>query len=438
VPTNRAIYAYRPAGEPAILVEIANPEVKMSLSNSIPRPALSACLVAALLLAGPAPARAAQLTEVAGMCEGSSNPTFYPNSHRLAVVSPRVLALFDPHGTGQQLVYRDSGPWRTETRGDVGDGFFPDPQKADRTASIALAPDGSGRQRAWVATTGHNFDTDYLVAVQLRRLSELKNADGPRVGRALIVQGAERGNARIDLAFERAPSGAYRGVLTWLRRTGDDAYALTVAWFTNLGVDLPKIHHRTTLFTSTNETPTATLVPVPGGIRLVTTDESQRLRVFEHRAQDSLGTWRMGGASVYAGPEARPSAVHLNSGATLSAVEVAPGDDLVEVTRFSATGESSTPSLSLSGYEDPALTRVGPNALLVMIRDEDGAVVSRQYDPTTGWSATDVVEIASGGGEEYAWPNPVRSSKTHLRFLVDGANCSTRSANAVLSYQRKL
>ena len=94
--------------------------------------------------------------------------------------------------------------------------------------------------------------------------------------------------------------------------------------------------------------------------------------------------------------------------------------------------------MSLPGYEDPALTRVGSNALLVMVREDDGAVVSRQYSPTTGWSATDVIEIGSEGGGNYAWPNPVRSSKTHLRLLVDGARCSTRSANAVLSYQRKI
>src|ERR687896_5152 len=325
----------------------------MSFSNSIARTALSLCLMVALLAGPVRPARAAELTEVAGVCEGSSNPTFYPNSHRMVVVSPRVLAVYDPHGTGQQLVYRDSGPWRTETRGAVTDGYFPDPQKAARTGAIALAPDGRGRQHAWVATTGHNFDTDYLVSVQLRRLSELKNANGPRVGRALIVQGAERGNARIDLAFERAPSGAFRGVMTWLRRTGDSAYALTVAWFTDLGVDLPRIHHRTTLFTSSNDIPTSTLVAVPGGIRLVTTDASGRLRVFEHRAQDRLGTRQKGSASVSAGSEARPSAVRLASGATLAAVEVTAGDDLVEVTEFSATGESSLPSLSLPATRIP-------------------------------------------------------------------------------------
>src|ERR687896_2270031 len=121
----------------------------MSFSNSIARTALSLCLMVALLLMGAAPARAAQLTEVAGVCEGSSNPTFYPNSHRMVVVSPRVLAVYDVHGTGQQLVYRDSGPWRTETRGAVTDGYFPGPQKADRTGSIALARDARGNQHAW-------------------------------------------------------------------------------------------------------------------------------------------------------------------------------------------------------------------------------------------------------------------------------------------------
>ncbi len=171
---------------------------------------------------------------------------------------------------------------------------------------------------------------------------------------------------------------------------------------------------------------------------MVTTDASGSLRVYEHRAQDPLGTWRRGSASVSAGSEARPSAVRLASGATLAAVEVTAGDDLVEVTQFSPTGGSSVPSLSLAGYEDPALTRVGSSTLLVMVREDDGGVVSREYSPSTGWSAPDVVEIGSDGGGNYAWPNPVRSSKTHLRFLVDGAKCSTRSANAVLSYQRKI
>jgi hypothetical protein len=117
-------------------------------------------------------------------------------------------------------------------------------------------------------------------------------------------------------------------------------------------------------------------------------------------------------------------------------VEVTSGDDLVEVTEFSATGESSIPSLSLSGY--PALTRVGSTVLLVMVRDDDEAIVTRQYSPTTGWSATDVVEIGSDGAGNYALPNPVRSASTHLRFLVDGEKCSTHTANAVLSYQREI
>ena len=73
-----------------------------------------------------------------------------------------------------------------------------------------------------------------------------------------------------------------------------------------------------------------------------------------------------------------------------------------------------------------------------MIRDDDDAVVTRQYSPSTGWSATDVVEIGSDGGGNYAWPNPVRSARNHLRFLVDGAKCSTHTANAVLSYQRRI
>jgi hypothetical protein len=396
-------------------------------------------VVAGLLTVVPVPAQAAELTEVAGTCDGSSNPTFFPNNHRVAVTSPRTLALYDPHGTGQQLVYRDgSGPWLTRTRGAVSNGRFPDPQKADRPASIALARDAQGVQRGWVATSGDNFDPDYLVSVQLRRLSGLKHADGPLVGRALTVQGAERGNARVDLAFERAPSGARRGVLTWLRRTGDNAYGLTVAWFTNLGVDAPRIHHRTTLFTTSSDSPTPTLVPVPGGMRLVTTEGDGDVRVFEHRAHAPLSSWRAGSATARVSLDARPSAVRLDSGRTLVAVEAASTDDAVEVIRFSSPGGSVATALRLTGYEDPSLTRVGPDTVLVMVRENDGAVVSRHYSPSSGWSSSDVVEIGPESGGNYAWPNPVRSSRTHLNFIVDGAKCPTHNANAVLSYQRQI
>ena len=328
-------------------------------------------VVAGLLTVVPVPAQAAELTEVAGTCDGSSNPTFFPNNHRIAVTSPRTLALYDPHGTGQQLVYRDgSGPWLTRTRGAVSNGRFPDPQRADRPASIALARDAQGVQRGWVATSGDNFDPDYLVSVQLRRLSGLRHADGPLVGRALTVQGAERGNARV--------------VLTWLRRTGDNAYGLTVAWFTNLGVDAPRIHHRTTLFTTTSDSPTPTLLPVPGGMRLVTTEGDGDVRVFEHRAHAPLSRWRVGSATARVSLDARPSAVRLDSGRTLVAVEAASTDDAVEVIRFSSPGGSVATALRLTGYEDPSLTRVGPDTVLVMVRENDGAVVSRHYSPSSG------------------------------------------------------
>ena len=320
----------------------------------------------------------------------------------------------------------------------MSNGRFPDPQRADRPASIALARDAQGVQRGWVATSGDNFDPDYLVSVQLRRLSGLKHADGPLVGRALTVQGAERGNARVDLAFERAPSGARRGVLTWLRRTGDNAYGLTVAWFTNLGVDAPRIHHRTTLFTTTSDSPTPTLLPVPGGMRFVTTEGDGDVRVFEHRAHAPLSRWRVGSATARVSLDARPSAVRLDSGRTLVAVEAASTDDAVEVIRFSSPGGSVATALRLTGYEDPSLTRVGPDTVLVMVRENDGAVVSRHYSPSSGWSSSDIVEIGPESGGNYAWPNPVRSSRTHLNFIVDGAKCPTRSANAVLSYQRQI
>ena len=83
--------------------------------------ATHAVALAALVLASVATPKAAIArgvsSTVAEPCEGSSDPTLYPNNHRLLVTSSgRWLALFDPAGSGLQLAWRDgAGAWSTKS-----------------------------------------------------------------------------------------------------------------------------------------------------------------------------------------------------------------------------------------------------------------------------------------------------------------------------------
>jgi hypothetical protein len=262
-----------------------------SARASVRRDAVAlACLVAATGVAGqlskaaPAPGRGlAARSEIAGPCDGSSNPTFLSNNRRLATTAGRrVLALYDPHGSGQQLVWRDRGRgWSTRTRGAVADGFMPGDRGGDRPASIALARDAAGRQHAWVVWGGHDFG--HLLSVEMRRLSQLDRAGGPRVGPELtIARAGNRGHARPTIAFERGRRGP-KGVVAWLGRA-ESSYDLVVQWFTNLNDDTPRMHHRTVLFSSGRASPTPTLVAGRRGTRLVTTTPAGRLAVFAHSA----------------------------------------------------------------------------------------------------------------------------------------------------------
>ncbi|CAN5616019.1 hypothetical protein BH24ACT26_BH24ACT26_05650 [soil metagenome] len=401
-----------------------------------------ACLLGAALLsatAGSAPVAAAQrarVTRPAGPCEGSSEPTFFPSNRRLAVTAKgRLLAVYDPHGSGQQLVWKDpGGPWRTRTTGDVNNGFFPENRRGDRPATIAVARDGRGTQHAWVVTAGPHYT--YSVALRLRRLSKLNAPGGPRVGpRVTIEAEGSGGNARPDLVFERGRRGGRRGVVSWLRRDGG-RYEMTVEWFTKLGTDTPSSHHRKVLFRSSSAQPTGTLVATPRGTALVATTARGRLRVYRHRRGAPLDRWKAGRARVKVSRSSIPSAVRLPSGALLAAVGT-PSGNVVKVVRW--RGGRARVVRRLRGYRHPSLAHVGRGAWLVMIRRRDGKVVSRRWLPRKGWSGRDRVEIGRGHGGGYSWPNALRDSRRTLRFLVQGERCpNNANSNAVLAYSRRV
>jgi hypothetical protein len=389
---------------------------------------------------GAAPSASAEVTQVAGACEGSSNPTVYASNRRVAVTrGGRVLAIFDPHGSGQQLKWRDpGGPWRTDTRGAVSNGSFPEDAPGDRTGTIAVR---SGV--AWMVWSGTNA-VEYPVSVRMARLTELDARGGPRVDEVATIAGVGRGKARPDVAFERGPRGRLRGVVTWLARSRG-SFHVVAGWFNPAGGE-PRVHHRSTVFRAPNGSATQALVPTPAGMRLVATTGRGTLRMFRHRAGAPLLRWTPGRAVVAASRGARPSGAWVASGRgstgprdTPGRVIVAVGDSAgpVRLVSFSATGRRARVVKRLAARSMPVITGGGRRAWVVMVRSGDGALLSRAFVSGSGWVKRDRVEAAAVDG--LSAPNAARGSGGRLRVLVQGDRCASNAkANEVLFAERRL
>jgi hypothetical protein len=395
------------------------------------RPAVVVVSVAVALVVAGQPALAvadgpSTVAGVSGTCDqsGSSNPTFYANNHRMLVVpgSGRVLAVFDPHGSGQKLAWRDSNStsWQSKT---LFDGSGADETLNDRTASIAL--DGNGD--AWVAWAGYSFSL--VSPVKMRRLTNLDAPEGPDLGPVVTVEPAGMGSVTVDLQFHGGV-----GFLVWNQRTGAFAYELRAATFAPTSAT-PDIQNRGTLYRSSNGSSSGTLVPTAAGMRVVA--RTGKLQVYSHVG----GTqWSAGSSSVSMPSKSKPSAVSFGD-EILVAFQSAPyNNDMVKVVRFSSTGGNATTSLSTSsGYMHPALAANGTNAWVVMVKigATGRSVVSRRLaGPNWEGEVTELSPSVADGGD-YAWPNTVREVDGRLRFLVDGKRCPTSAKrNAVLAYQR--
>lgn len=368
-------------------------------------------------------------TTVAGLqnnCDeaGSSNPTFYANNHRMVVVpgSGRLLAVFDPHGSGQKLAWRDpdSTSWQVKT---LFDGSGADETLNDRTASIAL--DGQGN--AWVAWAGYSFSR--ISPVKMRQLTDLDAADGPQLGPIVTVEAAGMGSVAADLQFHGG-----LGFVMWNQRTADSTFELRAATFAPSSAT-PMIQDRAVLYRSSNASSSATLVPTGAGMRAVA--RTGKLKVYSYGG----GTlWSAGSASVGMPSKSKPSAVALGD-TILATFQSAPfNDNIVKVVRFSNTGSSVATSLTTSpGYMHPSIAADGTSAWVVMVKraTTERSVVSRRLTGAT-WEA-DITELNAGAtdGGDYAWPNTVREVDGRLRFMVDGKRCpSSTQNNAVLAYQR--
>jgi hypothetical protein len=381
------------------------------------------------------------LSQVANPYLGSSDPTYYPSNHHLAIsAAGRLLAVHGRHKTGVQLAWRDpGGGWQTATTGGVTDGLLePSPASTgDWPASIQVAKDSTGVEHAWVVWSGFNFDK--ARPLRFRRVSDLDSPSGPTVGPLVTVREAGQGNARADVAFETATDGTQRGAISYLRRTGSSSYEYPAVWFTDLDTDTPTFHDEAVLFSSTDQNLTGSLTPTASGLRLIARTGSGKLRLYAHNPLSPLSTWLLGKAGQGAWDKARPSSVGLASGEVLAAARTSSTVHNVKVIRFSGTGSTGTVDLELTGYLNPSIASDGANAWLVMVRDSDSFIVSRQFTPGSGWSTTDQVEVGDEGGGGYTWPNTLRETDGRLRFVFGGPHFpGSTTQRAVLSYQRSV
>jgi hypothetical protein len=107
--------------------------------------------------------------------------------------------------------------------------------------------------------------------------------------------------------------------------------------------------------------------------------------------------------------------------------------------RFNSTGATATTSLETpTGYLQPSIATNGTDAWVAMVRSSNDSVVTRRMTgPSWGGDVTEITAAAGGG--DFASPNLVRTTDTHLRMLVDGKRCPTSSRrHAVIAYQRPL
>lgn len=372
------------------------------------------------------------VSEVAGELFGSGTPTYYAGNRRLAVTaSGRLLTVHGRHAQGVQLAWRDpAGGWQRQSTGARSDGLLlSGTGTGDWPAAIAVARDAAGEEHAWVVWAGPRPTTGR--SLQMVRLSNLDAPAGPTVGPTQTIDTPALGGAyKPDIAFERAPDGSSRGVIVWSRQSGIGTYDIVTGWFTDLGSSTPAVTDRTVIHTSDSTARHGSLVPGNGRTRVIARSSSA-FRVYSHPATAPLASWTKSatvGASL--GSSSTPAGVELTSG-DLLAVGEGTGTDNVLVQRFSADGTVRPVELSLTGYRHPTITTDGTDAWVVMVRALDGAVVSRQFTPGSGWSAADRIEIAAG---PHAWPNAARTVDGRLRFVVQGAGSGESSS--VLAFQR--
>ena len=376
------------------------------------------------------------VTAVAAADVGSSEPTYYSGNHRLAVTSGgRLLAVHGRHRSGVQLTWRDpGGAWQTSSTGaSTSGGVLTGTGTGDWPASLAVAKDASGVEHAWVVFTGPAASA--LRPVQMRRLSNLDDPAGPFLGPLVTVDPAPLGAFRADIAFENG-----RGCVLYSRQVGDTAYEVTTVWFTALGTDTPTFSDRTVLHSTTSKYQYGSLVATAAGLRAVArtgTSSNPKLQIYTHAASAPLTSWAKGATGPFLPYGSSPNATALSSGEVVVAVEDDTTNDVGLVYRFSADGTTGTTMLRQTGFAQPTIVSDGSGLTLLASRTADGALVSRTWSATGGWTTADRVEVDPAQTGRLAWPNALRQTDGRLRVLAEGPGTTT-STSSVWGYARSL
>ena len=392
------------------------------------RRAIRTCIVTVLLLAmGSLPA-IAQITDVVPVSEGSSNPTYFATNHRVAVTAGgRMLVVHGRHSRGVQLRWKNKGSatWNTTTKGAVIDGMLLDGTgSGDWPSSIVVAKGSDGKERAWVVMGDVNFVGSNPI--RMRVLSGLDAAGGPTVGPIVVVDASARGDAFVDIAMERRPAGGVRGAVAFVERIDDNTWHVTVKWFTNTATSTPTFTGAHAILSSSTGRKAPTVVPTSVGLSLLVRGAKGAITRYVHDRHAALTSWRLRGAGVRAGAKAKPSATGLSNGDVVMAIEDNVIANHVTVQRFKPGG-AVTGMLTMSGFSMPSVASSGKDVWLVMIRDGDNAVVSRHFNPLSGWAGVRV-EVSAAHGGHHAWPNVLRTGRGHLRFIArEGSQGTTRS-----------
>lgn len=375
------------------------------------------------------------LSEVAAPSRGATDPTGYGLQHRLATTqSGRLLSVHVPHKAGPQLAWRDpAGTWQTQSTGDSLNGsLLTGSASGINPASIVVGAGNDGTEHAWVVFGGSS--TSSTLPVYLRRLTDLDSPAGPRIGPLVTLNAA---GSKPDIELVTTPGGETAAVVLWSRVGVGGVYELVAGRLDGLDGLAPSLVDRTVLSSSTSGKLWGTLAShSDGSVRAIARTNS-RIVSYQHAASAPPGEWTASLRGLTASGYGYHSAVTLDSGETLTAVETDSLLRVVKVQRFSAANSPLAAELSLSGYLHPTLATDGTDAWLVMIRASDGYVVSRRLSAGV-WSSTDRVEIGAEGGGNLSYPNAMRRTDGRLRLIVRGPKGPTTSQNGVIAYQRPL
>jgi hypothetical protein len=342
---------------------------------------------------------------------GSSNPTFYSSNHRMIVTDEgRVIVVYDTHGSGQQIRWRNrGGSWQ----GNDDNGYIPGDFSNDRTASLAIFGSGAQEQAllVWSGYAVANSDgVEFSSTIQMARLTNLDATGGPTIGPVRTLEPPGH-NMRVDFAVQGGT-----GVLAWTRRNGASFEVVTATLDPDAAS--PALANRTLLYSNADEEATATLVPASGGVRAVVANGGN-LEMWTH---GGAASWSKASSSASVSSSARPSAV------------VVGGDVLVAA---DSSGGARVHNLSGSGNEgsfpgdQPTIATNGAKAWVFLI--DSGDLVSHELS-AGNWSGPRV----EFEGQGQAWPNALRVVEDgKLRVLLDGTDCpDVRNQNPVLYYER--